>query len=128
MAWSAPTALWGTDQTSSAVAQTGMTTGWGNGTSTINLNPGESCIISLHGTAVATASDLLFRVLSTDGTTVDTWAYMSGSIAHPGSATVATRTFVVYGIKSFILQLATSVVSAAWGTINGTYIKDGISA
>lgn len=130
MAWSAATALWGSDQESSATAQTGMATGWANATSVINLNPGESCVINLHGTSdSATASDLLYRVLATDGTTTDTWAYLSGSIPHPGAnSTAAGRTFVVYGVKSFIIQLGTSVVSATWTAINGTYTKDGISA
>lgn len=127
MSWAAATALIGTDQTTSSTLNT-----YGNDSSTISLNPGESCVIYLKGTThSSTASDLLFRVLTSPdgGTTFDTQPYMSGSIAHPAAnSTLASRTFVIFGVKTFKVQLAVSVSSAAWSLCNGTYLKDGISA
>jgi hypothetical protein len=124
MAWSATQALWATDPTISATINT-----YGTDSSVINLNAGESCVIQLKGTSVAGVSDLLFRVLVSNdgGSTWDTVPYMSGSIGHPAAAQPNYRTFVVYGVKTFKVQLAQSATTA-WGSCNATYVKDGISA
>ena len=128
MAWGAAQNLL-TSVSSPTAIPTGLSTNWLDCTVAPALNSGESCLIQLQGTAGATASDLQFRILSSNdgGTTYDNVPYISGSLGWVTASVSHVRTFSVYGLKQFKMQISVSA-AVGWTACSATYMLDGISA
>lgn len=101
---------------------------YGNDSTAVALNPGETAEVQISCTFTGTAtSDLYFRVIaSNNGSNYDNIAFIAGSIGKVISTT-QTRTILISGIKNFKIQYAQSVLDSQVMTINTYAIKNGIS-
>lgn len=119
---------WSTESQITTALSLVSTVVYGNASSVVTLNPGESAEVQIAATFTGTATaDLWFRVVaSNDGTRYDTVAFVGGSVGRVVSTT-QTRTFLVSGVKNFKVEYTQSVSDAQAITVDAYVIKSGIS-
>ena len=120
---------WGAESQITTALALASTIAYGNPSTTVALNVGESAEVQISAAFTGTATaDLYLRVVaSNDGVRWDTLTYMSGMSIGRVVSTTQTRTIMVRGVKNFRIEYAQSVSDAQAITVNAWAQKDGIN-